>query len=218
VIVRVPQLIEILRRWNAVEPLLRRAMDRAEAIIEPEDVVGQVCSGRSTMLFVEDDLGALRVVVVTELRLYPRRRVLDVSWIGGADNATGLTEWAPLLVEFLEEMGRQNGCSMLSGTGRIGWSRVGGFKLRGGYATRIIPERPADVEIAKPNGHANGHQYQPDATSAVAIPADRLERGAEPHHGPERAAGDALSGADARDARPADRAGVQQSGKHRGRE
>ena len=136
--VRAPPLAEILRRWNELFPLLRRATVRTQGCYEPEDVLIQVCQGRCTLLFIER--GQLQVVAVTELRDYPRRRVLDVSFIGGRPgNDTGISEWAPHFTAHLEKMARALGATMLSGVGRIGWSKAGGFRIAGGYMTRLVP-------------------------------------------------------------------------------
>ena len=138
--VRTPPLAEILRRWSGeVEAMLRRATARTQGCFEPEDVLAQICTGRCTMLFVEHG-SALVAVAVAEVRDFPRRRVLDVGFIGGRKgNDTGVTEWAPILTQKLEEMARAVGATMLSGCGRIGWARVAGFRIAGGYVTRVVP-------------------------------------------------------------------------------
>ncbi|HEY2417836.1 MAG TPA: hypothetical protein VGH84_07950 [Steroidobacteraceae bacterium] len=91
------------------------------------------------MLIEDQEGGDLLVVVVTEVRQHPRKRVIDVNFIGGAlSNDSRLREWAPMLVQRLEEMARQVGATLLSGVGRVGWSRVGGFRLIGGYSVRDV--------------------------------------------------------------------------------
>lgn len=138
--VRVPEIREILRRWSEIEPQLQRATARTQGCYEPEDVLAQICTGRCTMLFVEHG-SALVAVAVAEVRDFPRRRVLDVGFIGGRKgNDTGVTEWAPILTAKLEEMARAVGATMLSGCGRIGWARVAGFRIAGGYVTRVVPD------------------------------------------------------------------------------
>jgi hypothetical protein len=137
--VRTPPLAEILRRWSAVEPMLRRATARTQGCYEPEDVLAQICTGRCTMLFIERG-SELVAVAVTEVRDFPRKRVLDVGFIGAKPGAdTGVREWAPILTAALNDMARAVGATMLSGCGRIGWARVAGFRIAGGYVTRIVP-------------------------------------------------------------------------------
>jgi hypothetical protein len=136
--VRAPLLTEILRRWRDVEPMLRRATARTQGCFEPEDVMAQICTGRCTMLWIERG-SELQAVAVTEVRNFPRKRVLDVGFIGAKPGAdTGVTEWAPILTETLTEMARAVGASMLSGCGRIGWARVAGFRIAGAYVTKVV--------------------------------------------------------------------------------
>jgi hypothetical protein len=145
-IIRIPPIGEILNRWHEIEPLLQRATARTHGCYEPEDVLAMVFSGRGTMLLIEDQEGGdLLVVVVTEVRQHPRKRVIDVNFIGGVlSNDSGLREWAPMLVERLEEMARQIGATLLSGVGRVGWARVGGFKIIGGYSVRDVAMKEQD--------------------------------------------------------------------------
>src|SRR5580765_5165178 len=117
--VRAPLMTEILQRWQEIAPLLKHATDRSEGCYEPEDILGLLFGGRATMLLVERG-STLVVVAVVELRNYPRRRVLDVGFIGGKLGETNLKEWVPVFVEHLENMARACGATMLSGCGRIG--------------------------------------------------------------------------------------------------
>jgi hypothetical protein len=138
--IRTPLLAEILERWKEIAGMLRRATVRTNGCFEPEDVLAQICGGRCTMLFVERG-SALQAVAVTEIRDFPRKRVLDVGFIGGqAGSDTGVAVWAPLLTEHLNTMARAVGATLLSGCGRIGWARVAGFRLNGAYVTRKVPE------------------------------------------------------------------------------
>src|SRR4030095_12819855 len=141
-ILRIPPIAEILDRWHEIEPLLQRATSRTHGCYEPEDVLAMVFSGRGTMLLIEDQEGGdLLVVVVTEVRQHARKRVIDVNFSGGAlSNDSGLREWAPMLVERLEEMARQVGATLLSGIGRGGWVRVGGVLGTRGARGRGVAE------------------------------------------------------------------------------
>jgi hypothetical protein len=140
-IVRLPPLEEVVRRWGEIEKLVKRATDRSHGCYEPVDVLALLFANRAAMLFIEseDEAPRLLVVAVTEVRDYPRRRVIDTAFIGGAPGSdTDVALWAPLLVERLEEMARAIGATLLTGAGRIGWARVGGFKIAGGFMTRKV--------------------------------------------------------------------------------
>lgn len=136
--IRTPPLEEIARRWNEIEPALKRATDRTQGCYEPVDVLAMVCAGRLMMMLIEDD-GKLLVVVVIEIRIFPRRKVLDASYIGSVPGSDfRMKEWAPMLVEHLGMLARHYGATLLTGCGRIGWARAGGYKLQGAYMTREV--------------------------------------------------------------------------------
>jgi hypothetical protein len=145
-IIRIPPVGEILSRWAEIEPLLRRATERTHGCYEPEDVLAMVFASRATMLLIEDQEGGdLLVVVATEVRQHARKRSIDVNFIGGRlSNDSGLREWAPMLVERLEEMARQVGATLVTGVGRIGWGRIGGLQLVGGYVMRDVVIKDPD--------------------------------------------------------------------------
>lgn len=137
-IIRLPPMAEILRRWSEIEPPLRRATVRTHGCYEPEDVLGLLFANQARMLLIEEE-DHLFVVVVTQVRSYPRKRVLDAAFIGGAlDNPVSIRQWVPLLVARLEEMAHECGATMLTGCGRIGWARAGGFRIAGGFVTREV--------------------------------------------------------------------------------
>jgi hypothetical protein len=56
-------------------------------------------------------------VLVTEIQVFPRKRVLHVFLAAGG--LAAVLKWQPTLVEF----GRKHGCKYLTETGRKGWSR-----------------------------------------------------------------------------------------------
>jgi hypothetical protein len=140
-IIRIPPVAEILDRWHDIEPLLRRSTVRTHGCYEPEDALALLFTNPARMLLIEEE-DRLLVVVVTVVRNFPRKRVLDAAFIGGAlDNPVSIRQWVPLLVGNLEEMARECGATMLTGCGRIGWARAGGFKIAGGFVTREVESK-----------------------------------------------------------------------------
>jgi GNAT superfamily N-acetyltransferase len=122
--VRLPPLDELARRWAELEPLLKRATDRTDCY-EPIDLLRFAMGGRMGIWFIERD-GQLLAGAVTELRQFPRKRVLEVPFIGGR----GLALWHRQLLEALDAHARDNGCAVLMGYDRKGWSNFG-FKISG---------------------------------------------------------------------------------------
>ena len=117
--VRLPPLDELARRWHEVEPLLKRATDRS-ACYEPIDILCQAMAGRLGVWIVERG-SVILATVVTEVRVYPRKRILEVPFIGGR----GLALWHKPLLATLDDYALKCGCSALLGFDRKGWSKFG---------------------------------------------------------------------------------------------
>lgn len=119
VAVRLPSLDEIARRWAEIEPVLARATDRA-GLYAPIDVLRAACAGTMAVWLVECG-SELRALAVTELRVYPRRRVLEIPFTAGS----GVDDWHEPLLAALEKHARALGCSRLGASGRRGWVKYG---------------------------------------------------------------------------------------------
>lgn len=129
--IRLPPLDELALRWHQAEPLLRRATSRT-GCYEPIDLLRNALAGLMGIWFVEFD--QLVTVAVTEVRQYPRKRVLEVPFIAG----DGMRRWAGPLLAALDEHGRHCGCAHLVGSGRRGWARIGGFREDGPLLVRDL--------------------------------------------------------------------------------
>ena len=129
---RLPPRDELARRWAEVEPHLRRATDRT-GCYEPIDLLAAAIAGRMGIWVAERD-GAIDAAIVTEIRQYPRRRVLEVPFIGGRN----LRGWVKPLLDVLDAHGRAAGCSHIAGSDRKGWARVGGFTVAGVLLVRDL--------------------------------------------------------------------------------
>jgi hypothetical protein len=119
IVVSMPPLDELANLWPIVEPMLRRATDRVRGY-EPIDLLQLTMLGRMSMLVIREQ-GAVIAVAVTEVKQYPRCRVLEVPFIGG----TGLKRWAWQLVDVLDAQAEALGCVDIVGGDRKGWARFG---------------------------------------------------------------------------------------------
>jgi hypothetical protein len=126
-------LDEVLKRWREIEPLLKRATRHSPGTHEPIDLLRQAFQGRVGIWLVETLLGDISGVVVTDVRPFPRRRVLAIDFIAGR----GIGQWWPLFVERMDQHARERGCTLITAYGRPGWVRF--WKSRG-IATRIASE------------------------------------------------------------------------------
>jgi len=135
VTVRLPALEEIVLQWPRISEMIGRATVR-QGCFEPIDYLQLAMAGRVGIWVCEVD-HRIDAVMITEVRTYPRRRVLEVVACGG----DRMTRWHRAASEALNRHGRENGCSHISATGRPGWARVTGSEFVGDVAmTRPIPQ------------------------------------------------------------------------------
>ena len=66
-------------------------------------------------------------VVVTEVKQYPRKRILDVLIAGG----TNMAEWMPELRAAIDKHARETGCDHIASIARPGWLRAWGGRANG---------------------------------------------------------------------------------------
>ena len=124
-VVRLPLLDELLLQWPHVAGLLHRATVRT-GCYEPIDLLKLAMEGQVGIWFCEVE-GAVEAAIVTEVKVYPRRRVLEILFAGGG----GMRHWRHAMVETLDAHARQTGCSHVAGIGRPGWARVWGGEATG---------------------------------------------------------------------------------------
>jgi hypothetical protein len=124
IVIDLPPIDEIARCWPIIEPILKRATDRAKAY-EPIDILHLVMMGRMSLILVREG-GRIVAVAVTEVRQLPRCRVLEVPFIAGI----GLKHWHQQLLEVIDAQAETAGCSDIMGFLRKGWVKFG-FQLDG---------------------------------------------------------------------------------------
>jgi hypothetical protein len=118
--VRLPPIEEVAENWPLISKLLRKATV-ITGCYEPIDLLAMAMRGQVGIWVCEVD-GAIEAAVVTEIKQYPRRRILEVLFAGG----TKMRVWLPRLVEVLDEHGEQAGCSHVASAGRRGWAKAWG--------------------------------------------------------------------------------------------
>jgi hypothetical protein len=127
-VVRLPPLDELAERWLVVGPLLARATVRT-GCYEPIDLLHLAMTGRVGIWVCEVD-GGIEAAVATEVKQYPRRRVLEIMFTGGHNMAA----WIKPLVEAIDRHAREAGCSHVATCGRPGWIRAWGGEPTGDIA------------------------------------------------------------------------------------
>jgi hypothetical protein len=123
--VRLPPLDELVEHWPTVAAHLRRATVRT-GCYEPVDLLRLAMAGQVGIWVCEVD-GEIAAAIATEVRQFPRRRILEVMFGGGSR----LKDWIAPLVAALDTHARELGCSHVATTARPGWLRAYGAEATG---------------------------------------------------------------------------------------
>lgn len=126
-----PPMDDIARRWHEIEPLLKRATDLSAAF-EPIDLLRACLSGQMAIWLIEED-GKLRAVLATQIRQYPRCRVLELLFVGG----DGVKRWHGIVNAAMDAHAKECGCGAVQTFGRPGWAKFG-FDPDGTIFTRRL--------------------------------------------------------------------------------
>jgi hypothetical protein len=120
VTVYLPPIEEVVRRWSEIEPVLARATTRT-GCYEPIDLLMMAANGKAGLWLCKhgDEIDA---ALVTQVVIYPRRRILEVIF-GGGNN---LKRWVETAVEAIDQHASELGCSHVACVGRSGWVRAWG--------------------------------------------------------------------------------------------
>ena len=108
--------------WPMVEPYVRAPLERTGTIkdMHPEDVLEAIRKSDMQCWVVHED-GQIICAVITQILVYPQRKVLGVPF-AGAINGT-MPKWVQHF-EILKDFAKENGCGAVRTWGRKGWERV----------------------------------------------------------------------------------------------
>ena len=127
-VVRLPPLDELARKWVRIEPLIRKATRRT-GCFEPIDLLQMAMAGQ-VGIWVCEVRGSVVAAIVSEVKVYPRRRVLEMLFCGGSQ----MRLWLSVAIEAFDTHARQLGCSHLFALGRSSWARAWQGELTGDVA------------------------------------------------------------------------------------
>ena len=104
--------------WPHVVLLLQPAIDTAEGKTNPEQINAD-CKNGEAMLWVvvcgEDIVAA----VVTRVYAYAAKKGFAIEFVGGKQ----MRRWIDLVLDTLERVARESGCTHFEAYGRRGWQR-----------------------------------------------------------------------------------------------
>lgn len=113
---------EIEPFWPYVKPFIEKAMRRTgvDKDYDPEFVLNQLLTNKMQCWVGHKDQ-EIRVVHVTAIDEYPKRRVLGIPFVGAVGGS--IDEWIDH-IEVFKEFAREHECQAIRGWGRKGWEKV----------------------------------------------------------------------------------------------
>jgi hypothetical protein len=125
--------------WPLVSKWCEQALEYAGNLLTLDDVKEAVANRDMQLWVICEDENAM-AVCVTEIRSWPRTKVLTAIIVGGA----GMEHWVGALDEVLVQFARAQGCRVLDAHGRRGWlkslSALGWKDMTVTYAKEIHHE------------------------------------------------------------------------------
>lgn len=112
-----PELVNGL--WPKIFPHLSKAAEYTFGRYEPEDIIEFVMSG-DAHLWVALDGEDIKGVTITRFWQYPRKKCLDMVFIGGDEGFS----WKDSMLSTLRSWARDSGCDVIESSGRPAFARV----------------------------------------------------------------------------------------------
>ena len=112
-----PQLINTC--WKQVEPFMAKAAKYTYGRFTSDDIYDSVME-HDYQLWVAFDEETIKGAVVTNVMVYPKRKLLCMSFCGGYD----LKEWKEPMLSLLQRYAKDMGCDGIEATARAGWAKI----------------------------------------------------------------------------------------------
>ena len=110
-------LVDLL--WDEVEPLLQKAVDKANGEMTTEELKEQILNGE-TLLYTVDDTDYIVAAVTFQKRHFDNGKEVLVILTAGGER---LYEWMDDVLEEANNVGRESGCEDVYVVGRSGWKK-----------------------------------------------------------------------------------------------
>lgn len=102
----------IIAELERCKPWIEAALERSTFTHNFEDIVNSILTQEMQLWSGENGCA------VTMITVYPRKKIFHIFLAGG--NLDQILDFEESMIEF----GRNNGCTALTLTGRVGWSKV----------------------------------------------------------------------------------------------
>jgi hypothetical protein len=105
--------------WAQIEPFMERAAKYTYGRYTSDDIYDSVVE-HNYQLWVAFDETGIKGAVVTNIGIYPKRKLLTMAFCGGQD----LKEWKDPMLSLLQRFAKDMGCDGIESTARAGWAKV----------------------------------------------------------------------------------------------
>ena len=105
-------------RFDEVWPLIEKVVDKHGGY-NKQDIKDSLETGDMQAHAYEQD-DSIKMAAITEIRQYPRSRVLLILFAGGAN----LSGWKDTIKQYFEGFAAWNKCNEMQVIGRLGWGRI----------------------------------------------------------------------------------------------
>lgn len=114
--------------WPQIEPFMEKAAEYTYGRYTADDILDSIKQYDHHLWVAFGDDLQMRGAVVTRFIQYPRKKYLDLTFLGGDE---GLT-WKDPMLKILQHWAYDNECDGIESSGRLGWSRIfrdDGYKM-----------------------------------------------------------------------------------------
>jgi hypothetical protein len=109
--------------WSEIEPLIKKPFDKMNVdYYTLEDIRGFIKDESMQAWIAIDE--KIKGCVITDVINYPRKRILELLFIGGEDLDSWLYGW-----ENIKDFAKKEGCKEIKSEGRPGWIKKADPKM-----------------------------------------------------------------------------------------
>ncbi len=106
--------------WPSVQPHMEKAAEYTYGRFTAEDILDSITQYDHNLWIAFNDDKEMIGAVVTRFLQYPRKKYLDLVFLGGDDGFS----WKDPMLKMLQHWAYDNECDGIESAGRLGWSRV----------------------------------------------------------------------------------------------
>jgi hypothetical protein len=105
--------------WEQIKPFMEKAAKYTHGRYTSDDIYDSVVE-HDYQLWVAFDETGIKGAVVTNMVIYPKRKLLCMAFCGGHD----LKEWKDPMLSLLQRFAKDMGCDGIEATARAGWAKI----------------------------------------------------------------------------------------------